>query len=112
MKSPEEPQSSHETSAHRLRVVDLHDPTGLLADVERRPDAVRTRFCAVADLRRGVPAGYEVLLEVAGREPLTPQALSQDVHAQAAGRLEAHLVERALQEREHLPPDTFLMVNV
>src|SRR3954451_11310682 len=112
MPTPEDPDSSHETQAHRMRVVDLHDPTGLLAEVERRPGAITTHFCPVADLRRGTAAGYEVLLGVGSREPTGPRTLSQQVHSQAAGRLEAHLVRRALAERERLPEHAFLMINV
>ncbi|MEA2296870.1 MAG: hypothetical protein QOE86_4509 [Solirubrobacteraceae bacterium] len=110
--TPDDPQPVHETQAHRLRIVDLHDPSGLLARVEQRPEAVSTHFCAVADLRRGVAAGYEVLLGMDDRAPASPHAWSQQIHARSAGRLEARLVRRALAEREHLPQNTFLMVNV
>src|SRR3954451_2200193 len=99
MPTPEDPQPTPETLAHRLRVVDLHDPAGLLAEVAARPDAITTYFCAVADLARGTAAGYEVLLGVGEREPAAPRALSQEVHARSAGRLEAVLVRRALAER-------------
>lgn len=111
MPAPDDPQH-RETQAHRLRVVDLHDPSGLLARVEERPDGLTVAFCAVADLRRGIAAGYEVLVGVGDHEPQSPHAWSQDVHARAAGRLEARLVRRALAEREHLPANTFLMVHV
>jgi EAL domain-containing protein (putative c-di-GMP-specific phosphodiesterase class I) len=112
MPTPDDPQPSRETPAHRLRVVDLHDRSGLLAEVERRPETVVPRFCAVGDLRRGVAAGYEVLLAIDGRDPASPYAWSQQIHPRSAGRLEARLVRRALAEREHLPDETFLMVNV
>jgi EAL domain-containing protein (putative c-di-GMP-specific phosphodiesterase class I) len=111
MPGPEDPKH-HETQAHRLRVVDLHDPSGLLTQIEQRPEALSVHFCAVADLRRGVAAGYEVLLGFRDREPLSPHAFSQDVHPRSAGRLQARLVQRALAERDNLPQDTFLMVNV
>src|SRR3954470_3765313 len=110
MPTPEDPQP--ETQAHRLRIVDLHDPAGLLAEVERKPDAVGVRFSPVADLRRGIAAGYEALLRVGDREPASPHALSQHVHSQAAGKLEALLVRRVLGERDRLRDNTFVMVNV
>jgi EAL domain-containing protein (putative c-di-GMP-specific phosphodiesterase class I) len=108
MPTPED----HETQGHRFRVVDLHDPSGLLAEVERRPEAVQVRFCAVADLRRGTAAGHEALLQVGGREPASPHALSQEVHLQAAGKLEALLVRRVLEQRDQVADGAFLMVNV
>jgi EAL domain-containing protein (putative c-di-GMP-specific phosphodiesterase class I) len=112
MPTPEDPQPTPETLAHRLRVVDLHDPVGLLAEVAAGPDAITTHFCAVADLGRGAAAGYEVLLGVGDREPAAPRALSQQVHQRSAGRLEAVLVRRALAEAPGLPDNTFLMINV
>jgi EAL domain-containing protein (putative c-di-GMP-specific phosphodiesterase class I) len=113
MPTSDDPNRNRETQGHWLRVVELHDPTGLLARVERQPEAVATRFCPVADLSRGTAAGYEVLLDLGdGRDPASPHAWSQEVHQASAGRLEALLVERALAERENLPADAFLMVNV
>jgi EAL domain-containing protein (putative c-di-GMP-specific phosphodiesterase class I) len=102
---------SPDPSSH-LRVVPLHDRSGLIERVESTPDAVRPRFAPIADLKGGVAAGYEVLLSVGGDEALAPSRWSQEVHLPLAGRLEAALVAAALAERERLPADALLAINV
>ena len=101
-----------ESRASHLRVVDLRDPSGTLGRLEAAPDRLRVAFSPLADLGRGVIAGYEVLIGAPGEEPAAPRAWSADVHPDAAGRLEAVLVRRALAERERLPANTFLLVTV
>src|SRR4051812_14292073 len=96
----------------RLRVVPLHDPSGVVERVETQPDAVRPRFAPIADLKSGVAAGYEVLLSIGGEEAFAPSHWSQEVHRQGAGKLEAALVAAALAERERLPADAHLAINV
>src|SRR3954469_23554357 len=98
-------------SSH-LRVVPLHDRSGLLERVGSQPDSIRTRFAPIADLKGGVAAGYEVLLSVGGDEALAPRRWSQEVHTQVVGQLEAALVCAALTARERLPTDAQLAINV
>src|SRR4051812_31837296 len=96
----------------RLRVVSLHDRSGVLERVESQPGAIRPRFAPIADLKGGVAAGYEVLLSLGGDEAHAPRRWSAEVHAQRAGRLEGALVAAALAERERLPAGTLLAINV
>ncbi len=98
--------------ASHLRVVDLHDPSGTLGRLQAAPERLRVAFNPVADLGRGVAAGYEALVGAPGDEPAPPRDWSGDVHPEAAGRLEAVLVRRVLAERERLPANTFLLVTV
>lgn len=100
------------SSAGALRVVALHDRSGVLERVLSDPERVSPRFAPIADLGRGAVAGYEVLLSLGGDEVLSPPGWSARVHVQSAGRLEAVLVAVALAEREHLPPGAFVMVGV
>ncbi len=95
-----------------LRVVSLHDPAGILDRVENRPESVRTRFAAIADIARGGTAGYEVLLAVESDAAAPPSAWSREVHERSAGRLEAGLLRIALGERAGLPAETWLAVNL
>lgn len=104
MSEPSEPS--------RLRVVPLHDRSGLLDRVEADPESIRPRFTPIADLKGGVAAGYEVLLAIGSDDAQAPRRWSQDVHAQFAGRLEAVLVSAALGERERLPAGVYLAINV
>ena len=98
---------------NRLRVVPLHDRGGLLERLERDPGSVEIRFNAVADLKRGGPAGYEAVFCIGDDDvPRSPHGWSRDVHVQAAGGVEGHLVARALAAREQLPDNTFLAVDV
>jgi EAL domain-containing protein (putative c-di-GMP-specific phosphodiesterase class I) len=96
----------------RLRVVSLHDRSGVLERVEAHPEAIRPRFAAIADLKSGVAAGYEVLLSLGGDETHAPRRWADEVHPASVGRLEAALVDCALAERERLPTGTSLVVNV
>ena len=112
MPTPDDPRSPQTAPGGHLRVVELHDPAGLVSRVEAQPEAVTTHFCAVADLKRGVAAGYEVLVGVDGRDPVAPHVVSREVHRRSAGRLEARLLARALAERPHVPANAFLMVNL
>jgi EAL domain-containing protein (putative c-di-GMP-specific phosphodiesterase class I) len=98
--------------ASHLRIVPLHDRSGLLERVESRPETIRPRFAPIADLKSAVTAGYEVLLSVGGDEAFAPCRWSREVHSQVAGRLEAALVAAALAERERLPADARLLLNV
>jgi EAL domain-containing protein (putative c-di-GMP-specific phosphodiesterase class I) len=109
MSDPAPPSSSR---SGRLRVVDLHDPAGLLARVEAQPELIRAAYAPVADLRRCTVAGYEALLTIGEGEPRAPQAWSGDVHGQVAGRLEAALVRRALDGRDRLSGSAFLLIHV
>jgi EAL domain-containing protein (putative c-di-GMP-specific phosphodiesterase class I) len=110
---PDRPPHKHsETRASHLRVVDLHDPAGTLGRLEADPGSLRVAFSPLADLGRGVVAGYEVLVGAPGEAPAAPRRWSDDVHPDAAGRLESVLVRRALAERERLPAGTFLLVTV
>jgi EAL domain-containing protein (putative c-di-GMP-specific phosphodiesterase class I) len=98
---------------HRLRVVPLHDRGGLADRLARDPASVSVRFNAIADLKRGAPAGYEAVFCIGDDGPaLSPHAWSQQVHVQAAGAVEAQLVERVLAARAKLPDSTFLAVDV
>src|SRR3954452_19258522 len=106
------PSKSHEPRGPHLRVVNLHDPAGTVSEVEQAPERLRVAFDPIADLSRGTAAGYEVLLARPGENPAPPQAWSAEVHPQTAGRLEAGLVRRALAERERVPGNTFMLVNV
>ena len=106
------PSKTSEPRASHLRVVDLHDPAGTVSRVEEAPERLRVAFRPIADLSRGTAAGYEVLVARPGQEPAPPQDWSREVHPDTAGRLEAHLVRRALAERERLPANTFLLVTV
>ena len=112
MSSPDDPQPQSARAARPLRVVELHDRGGLLAEVESASDAVRPVFCPVADLSRGVAAGWEALLRIGDRPAASPHAWGGEVHQQAAGRLEAQLLRRALAERAALPEDGFLLINL
>jgi EAL domain-containing protein (putative c-di-GMP-specific phosphodiesterase class I) len=103
---PSEPRASH------LRVVDLRDPSGTLGRLEAAPERLRVAFSPLADLGRGVVAGYEVLVAAPGDEPAPPRAWADDVHPDSAGRLESVLLRRALAERDRLPANTFLLVTV
>ena len=92
-------------------MVSLHDRSGVLERLERGP--VELRFNAIADLKRGVPAGYEAVFCLGdGGDPHSPHAWSQQVHVQAAGAVEAKLLTRTLAAREQLPDNTFLAVDV
>lgn len=107
------PSSRNDPSASgALRVVALHDRSGVLERVLSRPELISPRFAPIADLGRGVAAGYEILLSLGGDDVLSPPGWSARVHVQTAGRLEAALVDVALAQRERLPADAFLMVGV
>jgi EAL domain-containing protein (putative c-di-GMP-specific phosphodiesterase class I) len=93
-------------------VVSLHDRDGILARVEGDPGVVQPRFCPIADLKRGVVAGFEVVLAIGDGEPVSPRAWSHEMHLSTAGRLEARLMETAIRQREHLAANAFLAVNV
>src|SRR4051794_34614930 len=110
MPDPEKPPPPSRIG--RLRVVDLHDPAGVLARVEDRPEALRACFAPIADLGRGTIAGYEVLVAIDREAAVAPAVWSEEVHPDAAGRLEAVLAQRALAERAEVPDGAFLMVGV
>jgi EAL domain-containing protein (putative c-di-GMP-specific phosphodiesterase class I) len=95
-----------------LRVVSLHDPSGILERAESRPDQIHPRFAAIADIARGGAAGYEVLLSVGSEDAQAPRDWSRAMHGQQVGRLEAALLRAALAEREHLPAKAWLAVNL
>ncbi|MEA2169489.1 MAG: hypothetical protein QOF76_2789 [Solirubrobacteraceae bacterium] len=97
---------------HPFRVVSLHDPAGLGTRIAARPDLVRPRFAPIADLRRGGVAAYEVLLAFDGDRAASPRERAAELHAQAAGPLEAQLLAIALTERARLPSGALLAVNV
>ena len=98
---------------NRLRVVSLHDPAGVAERLERQPDAAEIRFNSIADLKRGVPAGYEAVFCIGeGSAALSPHGWSQQVHVHAAGQVEARLVEMAIAARDQLPENTFLAIDV
>ena len=66
----------------------------------------------IADLRRGTPAGYEVLLSIDGGEPAPPHEHSRTVHSNIAGRVEARLVAAALAALPEVPEGALLAVDV
>ncbi|MEA2142429.1 MAG: hypothetical protein QOI64_859 [Solirubrobacteraceae bacterium] len=97
----------------RLKVVSLHDPSGLIDRLQRDPASVEARFRPIADLKRGVPAGYEAVMFVGGEgEPRSPAAWGREVHRQGAGTVEAHLVRAALACRDRLPDNAYLALDV
>ncbi len=100
-----------ETPPH-LRVVPLHDPADVAQRIADDPELIRPRFGAIADLKRGVAHGYEVLLAIDTDEALSPAVWSRAVHPGKAPCFEAALVETALEERERLPAGTRLAVTV
>src|SRR4051812_32071561 len=113
MTDPELPPPS--PSRHgRLRVVDLHDPAGVLARVEAHDDRLQARFIPIADLTHGVAAGYEARLRLEGADDAAaaPSDWSQRVHPDVAGRLEARLLRPALEGRTALPANAFLLISV
>lgn len=95
-----------------FHVVSLHDPAGLAARVASRPELVRPRFAPIADLRRGGIAGYEVLLSLGDERVGPPREWAAELHAQAGGPFEARLLEAALAERERLPANATLGINL
>jgi EAL domain-containing protein (putative c-di-GMP-specific phosphodiesterase class I) len=98
---------------HHLRVISLHDPTGIVERLEGDLCDVAIRFNPVADLKRGVPAGYEAVFALdEGGTARSPHAWSQQVHVQAAGFVESRLVSMALAARDELPSNAFLAVDV
>ena len=99
-------------NSSRLKVVSLHDRGGLLERLEAEPALIQPRFHTVADLRRGMPVGYEAVLSVGGDEALPPHEWSARVHRSVAGRVEAHLVRATLAARERLPDGAYLAVDV
>jgi EAL domain-containing protein (putative c-di-GMP-specific phosphodiesterase class I) len=104
---------SHSTDPNRLRVVSLHDPSGVVERIERQPSEVELRYNAIADLKRGTPAGYEAVFCIGDKAaPLSPHAWSQQVHVQAAGFVEAKLVSLALAARDRVPDPAFLAVDI
>jgi EAL domain-containing protein (putative c-di-GMP-specific phosphodiesterase class I) len=96
----------------RLRVIPLHDRSGLLERIESHPETIRPRFAPLADLRRGVCAGYEVLLSIDGGEALSPRRWADELHSTSVGQAEAALTAVALAERERLPAGAQLLINV
>ena len=93
----------------RLRVVAL----GQEGIAERvGSDPLGLAFRPVAELGRGVAAGFEVLVGLGGEAPRTPAAWSRRGHPLQAGAVEASLVETALGARGELPPQCFLLVQV
>src|SRR4051794_24724726 len=112
MSDSHSPQPSGPRAGH-LRVVHLHDPGDALGRLEAGAERLQVRFDPIADLSRGVVAGFEVLVGLDGEDDAAaPRAWSDDVHPDAAGRVEALLVRRALAQRERLPANTYLLVNV
>lgn len=96
-----------------LRVVSLHDRAGVAKRIAAHPEAIRPRFDAIADLKNGVAAGYEVLLTVdADDDPQSPAGWSRAVHPGEAACTEAVLLGAALAERERLPAGTRLAITV
>ena len=103
----------HSPDPNRLRVVPLGDPSGIIEQLEHEPADVEIRFNAIADLKRGVPAGYEAVFRIGDAPaPLPPHGWSEQVHVQAAGYVEARLVSLALEARDRLPESAFLAVDV
>ena len=95
-----------------LRVVPLHDPSGIAKRIAADPESIRPRFGAVADLKRGIAHGYEVLLAVDSDDAKSPAAWARTVHPGEAACVEAAFVGVALAERERLPADTRLAITV
>ncbi len=83
-----------------------------LLDRALRGEGVRTVFQPVVDLARGIVVGYEALTRFDG--PVTNPEEWFDAarrHGLSAA-LQAQSLVGALGAREHLPPSTFLAVNV
>ncbi|WP_051472214.1 EAL domain-containing protein [Patulibacter minatonensis] len=79
------------------------------------PDGpVRLAFQPIADLRRGVVAGYEVLarFDLDGYPPYPLPWLAAAEREHRLGDLERAILAKALRVRPQLPANTFLSVNV
>ncbi len=105
MSQPPDPASA-------LRVVALHDREGVLQRVRTQPELVQPRFVPIADLKRGIVAGYEVLLTLGGEEALDPPGWSSRAHVTSAGTIETALLRVALARRDALLPNTFMLISL
>jgi EAL domain-containing protein (putative c-di-GMP-specific phosphodiesterase class I) len=105
-------QPTPERVSPHLKVVSLHDRSGLAARLAGDSAPAVPWFRPIVDLRRGEAAGYEVLLAFDGGDPRAPRAWSQDVHPRQVGSVEGPLLSVALGERERLPVGCFLAVSL
>ncbi len=109
---PDDPRATAPTSAPPAE-----DWPAALDRLLQRPETLRLVFQPIVDVVRGVVAGYETLARFTDPGG-GPSAASPDrwfAAADAAGMgalVEALVVERCLQLRADLPPDTFLTVDV
>lgn len=79
----------------------------------REPGLLRMHFQPIADLARGVVAGYEALARFGPPGQPSPDRWFEAARGLGLGsRLEARALQLALESRAALPPDTFLSVNV
>ena len=77
------------------------------------PREPRLVFQPIADLRRGVVAGYEVLSRFSGPPHATPDVWFAEADRLGLGaRLEAKVVRAAAASRATLPANCFLAVNL
>ena len=95
-----------------LKVVSLHDRSGIASRLADDPAAAVAWFQPIVDLKRGDAAGYEVLFDVGGGEPQPLRAWSQDVHPRQAGAVEGPLLKAALATRDRLPSGCFLAISL
>lgn len=73
----------------------------------------RLVFQPIVDLRRATVVGYETLARFDGPPHASPDVwFARAVEAGIGPELEARVIQAALSERNVLPPDTFLTVNV
>jgi EAL domain-containing protein (putative c-di-GMP-specific phosphodiesterase class I) len=78
-----------------------------------RPGMLSVHFQPIADLTRGVVAGYEALSRFLGPPVASPDAWFAAAYAAGVGeRLEALTLRRSLDSRIALPANAFLSVNV
>ena len=106
------PADQPTTPSSHLKVVPLHDRSGIATRLTKDPAAAVAWFQPVVDLRRGEAAGYEVLFAVDEGDPQPPRAWSHDVHPHQSGAVEAPLLACALAARGQLPSGCFLAVSL
>ena len=96
-----------------MAVVPAREQSGVLRRLERDGRLLRPAFTPIADLRRAAVAGYEVALGFPGEASLTPRGWSLPADPpEAAGEIEARVLDVALKQRLLLPPGPTLHVTL
>jgi EAL domain-containing protein (putative c-di-GMP-specific phosphodiesterase class I) len=84
-----------------------------VAPLLERPDALRTVYQPIVELRSGELAGYEALTRIADRPARSPRPWFEGAAAEGLGAaLEAAALRSALLPRAQLPDGLFLSLNV